>query len=68
MRFDDITFGYTSAEPVLKNFSLTVAPGETVALVGGSGSGKSTVGLLLPRFYDVHSGAVSIDGQRRPRP
>ena len=57
-----MTFGYTSTEPVLRDFSLTVAPGETVALVGSSGSGKSTVGLLLPRFYDVHEGAVTIDG------
>ncbi len=60
--FDHITFGYTSTEPVLRDFSLTVGAGETVALVGGSGSGKSTVGLLLPRFYDVHSGSISIDG------
>ncbi len=60
--FDGVTFGYTSTEPVLRDFTLTVAPGETVALVGSSGSGKSTVGLLLPRFYDVHEGAVRIDG------
>ncbi len=60
--FDHVTFGYTSTEPVLRDFTLHVAPGETVALVGGSGSGKSTVGLLLPRFYEVHSGAISIDG------
>jgi ATP-binding cassette, subfamily B, bacterial len=60
--FDHVTFGYTSTEPVLRDFTLHVAPGETVALVGGSGSGKSTVGLLLPRFYDVHSGSISIDG------
>jgi ATP-binding cassette subfamily B protein len=60
--FDRVTFGYTSAEPVLREFTLTVTPGETVALVGSSGSGKSTVGLLLPRFYDVHAGAVRIDG------
>jgi ATP-binding cassette, subfamily B, bacterial len=62
VRFDHVTFGYTSTEPVLRDFSLTVAAGETVALVGSSGSGKSTVGLLLPRFYDVHEGAVTVDG------
>jgi ATP-binding cassette subfamily B protein len=62
VRFEHVTFGYTSTERVLRDFDLTVAPGETVALVGGSGSGKSTVGLLLPRFYDVHSGNVTIDG------
>ena len=62
VRFEHLTFGYTSTDPVLCDFDLTVAPGETVALVGGSGSGKSTVGLLLPRFYDVHGGRVMIDG------
>jgi ABC-type multidrug transport system fused ATPase/permease subunit len=46
----------------LHDFSLRVAPGETVALVGASGSGKSTVSLLLPRFYDVQDGAIRIDG------
>jgi len=60
--FDGVTFGYTHAEPVLRDFSLTVAAGETVALVGASGSGKSTLALLLPRFYDVHEGSVTIDG------
>jgi ATP-binding cassette subfamily B protein len=59
--FDNVTFGYLSTEPVLRDFTLTVRPGETVALVGTSGSGKSTVGLLLPRFYDVHEGSVRID-------
>jgi ATP-binding cassette, subfamily B, bacterial len=63
VRFDHVSFGYSRAEPVLRDFTLTVAPGETVALVGSSGSGKSTVGLLLPRFYDVHDGAVTVDGQ-----
>ncbi|MFN8025867.1 MAG: ABC transporter ATP-binding protein [Acidimicrobiia bacterium] len=58
----DVTFGYLSHEPVLRGFDLHVAPGETVALVGASGSGKSTVGMLLPRFYDVQGGAVEIDG------
>ena len=60
--FDDVRFGYLSAEPVLDGFSLHVGAGETVALVGGSGSGKSTVALLLPRFYDVQAGAVRVDG------
>ncbi|MEY2404394.1 MAG: ATP-binding cassette, subfamily bacterial, partial [Acidimicrobiaceae bacterium] len=62
VRFDDVHFGYTKSEPVLDGFSLMVPAGSTVALVGASGSGKSTVSLLLPRFYDVASGAVTIDG------
>ena len=62
VRFDDVTFGYTTTEPVLDGFTLHVAPGETVALVGSSGSGKSTVALLLPRFYDVAAGTITIDG------
>ena len=57
-----MTFGYTSTDPVLRDFDLTVAAGETVALVGSSGSGKSTVALMLPRFYDVHAGRITIDG------
>ncbi|MGW6932783.1 ABC transporter ATP-binding protein [Lentzea sp. NPDC054927] len=60
--FSDVTFGYTRSEPVLQDFSISVEPGETLALVGTSGSGKSTVSLLLPRFYDVHSGAVRLGG------
>ena len=60
--FDGVTFGYLSSEPVMNNFGLHLNPGETVALVGTSGSGKSTVALLLPRFYDVQGGAVRIDG------
>lgn len=51
-----------SERPVLDGFSLTVEPGETLAIVGASGSGKSTVSLLLPRFYDVSQGAVLIGG------
>ncbi len=62
LELQDVTFGYVASEPVLDSFSLRVEPGETVALVGTSGSGKSTVALLLPRFYDVHAGAVRIGG------
>ena len=60
--FEHVTYGYLRSEPVLRDFSLRVAPGETIALVGASGSGKSTVSLLLPRFYDVQGGAIRIDG------
>jgi ATP-binding cassette subfamily B protein len=60
--FDDVTFGYLRDEPVLRGLNLRVAPGETVALVGTSGSGKSTVSLLVPRFYDVQGGRVAVDG------
>jgi ATP-binding cassette subfamily B protein len=60
--FEDVRFGYLRSEPVLDGLSLRVAPGETVALVGASGSGKSTVSLLLPRFYDAQGGAIRIDG------
>ncbi|MDJ1643084.1 ABC transporter ATP-binding protein [Streptomyces pakalii] len=62
IEFDDVRFGYDEERPVLDGFSLTVEPGETVAVVGASGSGKSTVSLLLPRFYDVSHGAVLIGG------
>lgn len=60
--FDGVTFGYMRSEPVLREFTWRVPKGSTVALVGTSGSGKSTVGLLLPRFYDVQEGAVRLDG------
>ncbi|WP_328910262.1 ABC transporter ATP-binding protein/permease [Streptomyces sp. NBC_00234] len=62
VEFDDVRFGYDEERPVLDGFSLTIEPGETVALVGASGSGKSTVSLLLPRFYDVTHGAVLVGG------
>jgi ATP-binding cassette subfamily B protein len=57
-----VTFGYLRSEPVIDGLDLSVAPGETVALVGASGSGKSTVSLLLPRFYDAQEGLITIDG------
>ena len=60
--FDDVTFTYADGTPVLRNFSLSVAPGETVALVGRTGSGKSTVARLLNRSYDVTSGVITVDG------
>ncbi|MGW7008792.1 ABC transporter ATP-binding protein [Streptomyces sp. NPDC054933] len=62
VEFDSVTFGYDPERPVLEDFSLRVEPGETVAVVGTSGSGKSTVSLLLPRFYDVTGGAVRVGG------
>jgi ATP-binding cassette, subfamily B, bacterial len=56
----DVHFGYTRDQPVLDGVSLAVRPGETVALVGAAGSGKSTVAMLLPRFYDPGSGEILI--------
>ena len=60
---DAVAFGYDAARPILKGVSLEVLPGQTVAIVGSSGSGKSTIGRLLFRFYDVSAGALKIDGQ-----
>lgn len=57
-----VTFGYDPAIPVVKNVNISIKPGQTVALVGQSGSGKSTIADLLPRFYDVDKGSVEIDG------
>ncbi|MBT2395431.1 ABC transporter ATP-binding protein [Streptomyces sp. ISL-100] len=62
VEFDDVSFGYDDDRPVLDGFSLEIRSGETVAVVGSSGSGKSTVSLLLPRFYDVSHGAVLVGG------
>lgn len=64
IRFDDVSFHYPSRPdlPALDDFTLTVAPGETVALVGPSGAGKSTVFSMLLRFHDAQTGSVRIDG------
>ena len=61
--FDGVTFDYDPRRPVLKGVSFQVPSGETVAIVGASGSGKSTISRLLFRFYDITSGTITIDGQ-----
>ena len=60
--FKDITFGYEKNRVILKNFNLSVGAGQNIAIVGTSGSGKSTIGRLLFRFYDTDKGALFIDG------
>jgi ATP-binding cassette subfamily B protein len=60
--FRDVSFGYAPDRLVLHDIDLTIAPGETVAFVGGTGAGKSTLLSLVPRFYDPTSGTVSLDG------
>jgi ATP-binding cassette, subfamily B, bacterial len=62
VELDDVRFGYVPSQPVLQGLSLRVTPGETLALVGPAGSGKSTISLLLPRFYDVSGGALRVGG------
>ncbi|MCA9960432.1 MAG: ABC transporter ATP-binding protein, partial [Anaerolineales bacterium] len=60
--FDAVDFGYDAAAPVLKNVSLQAEPGQTIALVGPTGAGKTTIVNLLTRFYDIDSGRILIDG------
>jgi len=61
IRFEDVTFSYVEGEPVLRNVSFEVRPGQRVAIVGATGSGKTTIVSLLQRFYDVQQGRITID-------
>jgi ATP-binding cassette subfamily B protein len=63
INFDHLTFEYKPGHPVLKDFSLRIAPGESLAIVGHTGSGKSTIAKLIARFYEFQSGQLLIDGQ-----
>jgi ABC-type transport system involved in Fe-S cluster assembly fused permease/ATPase subunit len=63
VKFDNVSFAYDERKPTLKNVSFVVPPGKTVALVGETGGGKSTILKLIDRFYDVKSGSISIDAQ-----
>jgi len=60
--FQNVTFGYAPGQPVLRDLSFTVPPGETLAIVGATGSGKSTIINLLERLYDPEAGAITVDG------
>lgn len=62
VRFENVSFAYTEGRPVLSGINLAVAPGETIALVGPTGAGKTTLVSLIPRFYDVSAGRVTVDG------
>jgi ATP-binding cassette subfamily B protein len=62
VRFEHVTFAYEGGRPVLQDVDLELEPGKTVALIGHTGSGKTTLASLVPRFYDVTSGRVTIDG------
>jgi ATP-binding cassette, subfamily B, bacterial len=62
IRFEDVDFHYESSKSILEGINLQIQEGETVAFVGPSGAGKTTICSLIPRFYDVTSGAISIDG------
>jgi len=63
VRFENVSFAYDPRRPILRNMSFTVTPGQMVAFVGATGSGKSTVGRLLFRYYDVTDGRILVDGQ-----
>ncbi|MFB2552833.1 ABC transporter ATP-binding protein [Ensifer soli] len=62
IRYDNVRFGYREGREILAGLDISIAPGQTVAFVGPSGAGKTTICALLPRFYDVTAGAILIDG------
>ncbi|MDQ3654999.1 MAG: ABC transporter ATP-binding protein, partial [Chloroflexota bacterium] len=62
IRYENVTFGYTPNRPVFRDLNLTIHAGETVAFVGPSGAGKTTISSLLPRFYEISGGRITIDG------
>jgi ATP-binding cassette subfamily B protein len=62
IRYEGVTFGYTPDRPVLRGIDLDIAPGEVIAFVGPSGAGKTTLCSLLPRFYELDAGRITIDG------
>ena len=63
IEFSGVSFGYEADRPILNNISLSIKPGETVAFVGPSGAGKTTICSLLPRFYEVSAGSIRVDGK-----
>ncbi|MEI6432906.1 MAG: ABC transporter ATP-binding protein, partial [bacterium] len=62
IRFENVTFGYDENKQVLQNINLTIHPGETIAFVGPSGAGKTTICSLVPRFYELDAGSITVDG------
>ena len=62
LELENVTFGYVKDRPVLKNITFTVEPGERIAILGATGSGKSSLIYLIPRFYDIQEGNIKIDG------
>ncbi|HEX2905460.1 MAG TPA: ABC transporter ATP-binding protein [Phototrophicaceae bacterium] len=63
IEFDNVTFAYNTGAPVLNDFDLTIAPGESVAFVGHTGAGKSTIAKLIARFYEFQQGQIRVDGR-----
>ncbi|HEV2528428.1 MAG TPA: ABC transporter ATP-binding protein [Thermomicrobiales bacterium] len=62
IRYEGVTFGYTPDRPILRDLNLSITAGETIAFVGPSGAGKTTISSLLPRFYEISAGRITVDG------